>query len=175
MQVSNLTSFYFPTQHRYYRKTRSRQNERCIWNKFSDQKYTAILIFFPWKKTAGASLAPVTEALAGLQTRDTLKSTAHSFDRLFVFTPAPNTQSFTICCRLLPVATTWCPHVFSFCFPMQIYKDLPFQTTCSSLTTPSPSWNGVCCWLSNTTPHVHISFLLHKILHRILWFYWHVP
>lgn len=53
-----------------------RTRGRCTWSEFSDQKYSAILIFFPWKKTAGASLPPFTEALAGLQTQDTLKSTA---------------------------------------------------------------------------------------------------
>lgn len=94
----------------------------CICSEFSDQKYTAILIFSPWKKTAGASLAPVTEALAGLQTRDTLKSTACSSDRLFLFPPAPNTQSFTICCRLLPTATTWCPHSLLSAFILRSTK-----------------------------------------------------
>lgn len=89
---------------------------RCTWSEFSDQKYSAILIFFPWKKTASASLAPFTEALAGLQTQDTLKSTAYSFACL-LFTPAPNTQYFTVCCRLFPTAATWWPHIFSLCFP----------------------------------------------------------
>lgn len=39
--------------------------------------------------------------------------------------PAPKTKSFTFCCRLLPIATTWWHQVFFLCFPTQIYLDLP--------------------------------------------------
>lgn len=75
-------------------------------NFLSKKKNTAIFIFFPWKKAAGASLATVTEALAGLQIRDTLKSTAHSIGCLFLFiqhqTPSPS--SFTAASFQLPDA-----------------------------------------------------------------------
>lgn len=123
----------------------------CIWSEFSGQNYTVILMIFPWKKTAGASLAPVTEALAGLQTRDTLKSRAQHTALTTSSYPLQH-QTPSPCCRLFQIATTHCPHVFSLCFPTQIYKDLPFQTTRSSFTAPSHLRNGVCCWLSNNTP-----------------------
>lgn len=130
----------------------------CIWNKFSGQNYTAILIFFPWKKKpAGPSLAAVTEALAGLQTRDTLKSAAYSFDCLLLSTPAPSPSHFAADSFQEPLADA------SLSFPTQFCKSLSFHSTCFSFTAPTHLWNGVLFWLCSTSPCMPISFLLHKI------------
>lgn len=87
---------------------------------FLSKNHTSIFIFFPWKKAAGASLATVTEALAALQIRDTLKSTAHSIGCLFLFiqhqTPSPS--SFAADSFQLPDALK------SF-FSLLSYTDLP--------------------------------------------------